>query len=1015
MILNYKGKSHFNTVVVKFPTKGVPTTDPMSNGLVYVIDHTNASPSSNIGTTIWYAKLCGMFYAYFFGGNKSPYTGSSDMNFSLSSTKEEALRMNTDLKKEEWSRFDYDFIEEEEIIVQHQHFMCGPWSIVEVLHFIHDFEAIETDSANCSERRYNIEVDVRKRMTFFQTGYIKAYCEHAAEMNVGYLSSNSSSKESSQAPRKEFPTNNKQYDDNGVAMSVSPKPSTTVAETDNDDHLGNHAARAQAIIAASRAASYNTTTAAMNNEEYDHNEVDDTDLSTNPKTSMKRKKQSSTTTSKEKSNKPRKTIPGKSLQTRSRKPLPTRSTKKIKYPNGRYLAHGLTGNKAKDTKFRKSQDLAINKLVSSYPISSTSEINQNDIDTVSEYSQMYKNHTMNAWTLKKSDKAPTKHTLNLKINKNQFKNPEIATLIHTAIMNIAVRSFVCQQESPTIMIEFIQRLLFKYDVLIVEKEIELKDRPSDYRIISFIIVETEVPFSSDKADTGCIIHLIATAPEARGFGAASTLIQHVATNMMSNKGVLLAVMYPEMLLPCSLNLKEVQADSVKYLKKKRKPGKDHHLERYQDSSSVWFWVQTMKFLHWDHYDNYLSTQPDLEDAICLYSEVLNVKDLNLKEVKLLKVVQIHTGTYSCVQMSYTNDDEPKLEFRIKNVVLGWVPFVAMTLAQLNHEMSLLYNNFKNLDYNGLFGNNNIVDIIKIMCEQGGPKTKSKSVRDACKKSFDEKSFTDDTKTSWTGGIIKTITQGANHFRYNALDKINHDSLSPSQRTILDFEEIHTIPKRYNQEGSEFSEACATMSLCLLLHSKARQVATAFFASIQRLPKDQVSHMSLFTNRNVRTSLDDVLNDHGFHIKRDGTENEESVVANKRKGMYLCEMKFLNGLRHVVGIDYDYMIIWDPTYQTALPLMKEFFKLNVNSTKMKKSQTLQMFKISPFHNKKPRYWSWLGKQVTFELGNKVMKGEVMVIDEWDNIVKDNKLIIVTIDPKQIIKIKRHLVKKMESNK
>ena len=92
---------------------------------------------------------------------------------------------------------------------------------------------------------------------------------------------------------------------------------------------------------------------------------------------------------------------------------------------------------------------------------------------------------------------------------------------------------------------------------------------------------------------------------------------------------------------------------------------------------------------------------------------------------------------------------------------------------------------------------------------------------------------------------------------------------------------------------------------------------------------KVSHMSLFTNRNIQTSLIDVLNDHGFYMKRDGTENEESVVANKRKGMYLCEMKFINGLRHVVRIDYDYMIIWDPTCQTALPLLKEFFKLNVN--------------------------------------------------------------------------------------
>ena len=673
----------------------------------------------------------------------------------------------------------------------------------------------------------------------------------------------------------------------------------------------------------------------------------------------------------------------------------------------------MTGNKAKDTKFTKIQNLAIQKLASSYPIDSTSEINQND--TVSKYSEMYKNYTMNAWTLKKSDKAPAKHTLKLKINNNKFKNPEVATLIHTAIMNIAVRSFVCQQESPTIMIEFIQRLLFKYDVLVVEKEIEFRNRPSDYRIISFIIVETAVPFSSDEADTGCIIHLIATAPEARGFGAATTLIQHVATNMMSNKEVLLAIMYPEMLLPCSLNLKDVEADSLKYLKKKGKRGEDHHLKRYQDSSSVWFWVQTMKFLHWDHYDKYLSTQPDLVDTICLYSEVLNVKDLKLKEVKLLKVVEIHTGTYSCVQMSYTNDEEAKLEFRIKNIVLGWIPIVTMTLAELNHQMSLLYNNFRNLDYNGLFGNNNIVDIIKIICEQGGPKTMSKSVRDACKKSFDEKQFTDNTETSWTGAIIKTITQGANHFRYNALDKINNDSLSRSQRRILDFEEIHTIPKRYNQQDSEFSEACATMSLCLLLHSKARQVATAFFASIQRLSNDEVSHMSLFTNRNIQTSLIDVLNDHGFYMKRDGTENEESVVANKRKGMYLCEMKFINGLRHVIGIDYDYMIIWDPTYQTALPLVKEFFELNVNCTKKKKSQTLQMFKISPFQNKKPRYWSWLGKQVTFNLGNKVIKGEVMVIDEWDNIVKDNKFIIVTIDPKQIIKIKRDLVKKVESNK
>ena len=72
-----------------------------------------------------------------------------------------------------------------------------------------------------------------------------------------------------------------------------------------------------------------------------------------------------------------------------------------------------------------------------------------------------------------------------------------------------------------------------------------------------MIVESNFGLCDTNKETADIIHLLAVAPEARGFGIATKLVQGYVEHYMKKKQIILAVMYPERMLPLSPNVESL--------------------------------------------------------------------------------------------------------------------------------------------------------------------------------------------------------------------------------------------------------------------------------------------------------------------------------------------------------------------------------------------------------------------------------------------------------------------------
>ena len=145
--------------------------------------------------------------------------------------------------------------------------------------------------------------------------------------------------------------------------------------------------------------------------------------------------------------------------------------------------------------------------------------------------------------------------------KQKLEESTYSTKIYTAIRDIVMRSFY-----PALgmdnddMMAFVNSLLVRFNVYIWESQLQKtqnRSRKTYFRITGFMIAENNVSFGPTGVDEGSIIHLMATVPEARSNGVATSMVQHFVNREMEKTDILVVVMYPKEMRPMAVDMDEM--------------------------------------------------------------------------------------------------------------------------------------------------------------------------------------------------------------------------------------------------------------------------------------------------------------------------------------------------------------------------------------------------------------------------------------------------------------------------
>ena len=171
-----------------------------------------------------------------------------------------------------------------------------------------------------------------------------------------------------------------------------------------------------------------------------------------------------------------------------------------------------------------------------------------------------------------------------------------------------------------------------------------------------MIAENNVSFGPNGEDEGSIIHLMATVPEARSNGVATSMVQHFVNREMEKTDILVVVMYPKEMRPMAVDI-----DEMIDLRKKNLnlAGVDvvEKYQRYQTLSPVYFLMNNLQCLVWDHFTKKIHEHTDMEDAVCMFTEKEKIQNLNTRHGstnKLLKnahFIEVEFGNCNAFKLS----------------------------------------------------------------------------------------------------------------------------------------------------------------------------------------------------------------------------------------------------------------------------------------------------------------------------------------------------------------------------
>ena len=142
----------------------------MPNGQVYIIDHLHRGGEDNFGATLWFSKICGMFYQKYFGNVNNPYCGMDDMMPTVPAMKSKCS--NALISQGNFSRFDYIILNDRPIALQEDAVMCGAWAALETVLHIMDEKAFTSSNLQFETSILHPEFEFRTNLCRFTGNFI---------------------------------------------------------------------------------------------------------------------------------------------------------------------------------------------------------------------------------------------------------------------------------------------------------------------------------------------------------------------------------------------------------------------------------------------------------------------------------------------------------------------------------------------------------------------------------------------------------------------------------------------------------------------------------------------------------------------------------------------------------------------------------------------------------------------------------------------------------------------------
>ena len=281
----------------------------------------------------------------------------------------------------------------------------------------------------------------------------------------------------------------------------------------------------------------------------------------------------------------------------------------------------------------------------------------------------------------------------VKVKEYHGHNAKVPYEITRGIQDVVKRSFMPSHGvTEDEMNQFIYRLLLRHTVYVMEGHfLYTQDRVKrdEYRILGFIIAETNCKFDDNGYDVGTIIHLLAVAPEARGLSIASELIRKCCTKYKHDGGILLAVMYPAIMKPLLVDVKTAEYTAKRYLKRRFVKNQVNYFDKYATSSPIYFWVNKFKLLVWDHFVQKVQQHEDMRGCLVLFGDIKTVREapsrvLNYKECRILN---LQVQTCRSLRVVIASEEEKSAGNGIyslfaQSVLLGWVEMCSFTQPEL---------------------------------------------------------------------------------------------------------------------------------------------------------------------------------------------------------------------------------------------------------------------------------------------------------------------------------------------
>ena len=586
--------------------------------------------------------------------------------------------------------------------------------------------------------------------------------------------------------------------------------------------------------------------------------------------------------------------------------------------------------------------------------------------------------------------------LNIKSARNIDTAAPYVFKLYEAIRDIALRSFSPAEGHDTeSMLNFINKLLIQHSVFVFESHLKYNDKFKEkeiYRVTGFMIVEKHFTLDDSGLETCAIIHLLAVAPEARGYRVATKLIQNFATKYMAKKDIILTLMYPKVMKPSEFDLEMVNSIQKKVLRT-RNSSQKKKLEQYKNESTVKFWTNHMLFLIWDHFSTKIRQHDDMSDCLCMFGEKNKIQSVvsgsKFSDNGTILTIDFSNCDSLIVEFDHYSANTGIFKLGLQNNLMGCSNLVQIVGVESDIVDEEVDKQMEELQKTKVLSDKQkkrhtiqltvgfIIDTLWSNC--GLHASLEKRYVNAM-----ERSFTSEGKiTNKLVGIKGSGRREVLH-SLNNTTKVHHPHVDKEEKIgmalrikLMSIDDTSVVPERLLQRSDQHVSACTFLSAVLLIRSRDRIKSRKLEVMLQENKTDgNLNNLPFFNQNGSHQSLHSILTKFGYDLKKKGGHSVKKLCSGEFSGLCVCAVNSCTGMSHSIGIDFDRGLVWDPVERKVRGLDESFFfdELSCNG-----ESRILVVAVIPSRRRQGFGSNWIGKRVWIGQDKK-SKGDVIYVDK-----------------------------------